>query len=572
VPYQSLAFQTTHPSRLAMIGRLFGLDPARPSHCRVLEIGCAAGGNLIPLAARYPESTFLGLDFSRVEIEQGQAEIAALALPNVTLRHQDITTYDPAADGLFDYVICHGVYSWVPPEAQRGILRASKAALAPQGVAYVSYNTYPGWKIVEVVRDVMNYHAGTRPTAKERVEQARAIVDFIREISDAGSVYGQVLASEAAVLKKAKDYYLLHEHLETHNAPCYFKDFMAAAAENGLSYLGEACLEEMIPQHLGAKVMDALTRVSAGDVLKTEQYMDFFRNRRFRRTLLVHAEAVGQVKRHIGPEGAAHFHYAGMYRIEAKTDAAVAPGEGAPTAPPAMPPDPLTGPAEIVFRDGERSLSSSRPYAKALMAALDLRWPDTYTVGEWKAAAEKLLAGKPELLAGGQAMFDEILVAGLSRGIVLVVDEPVVLGRATDPRPVVMPCVRLRARQGVREVPNQWHQTVGLDDVQLVICQLADGTRTVREIGLEIVERCVRGDLKLAQGGQQVTDRKAVEETIGGALPQLLKHLERMAVLVPGAEAVRSEERASGGVGAASKAPAKVPVKDARRKGKGKKA
>ncbi|MFM8930594.1 MAG: hypothetical protein ACKOS8_01795, partial [Gemmataceae bacterium] len=54
VPYISRAFIQTHPQRLAFIARLFGMNPTPPSNARVLELGCASGGNLIPLAIRYP--------------------------------------------------------------------------------------------------------------------------------------------------------------------------------------------------------------------------------------------------------------------------------------------------------------------------------------------------------------------------------------------------------------------------------------------------------------------------------------------------------------------------------------
>ena len=50
VPALSASFPQCHPDRLATLATLFGMKPAPPEHCRVLEIGCASGGNLIPLA------------------------------------------------------------------------------------------------------------------------------------------------------------------------------------------------------------------------------------------------------------------------------------------------------------------------------------------------------------------------------------------------------------------------------------------------------------------------------------------------------------------------------------------
>jgi tRNA G46 methylase TrmB len=66
VPYVSFAHAYTHPDSLCSLGRLFGLSPASPRRCRVLELGCASGGNLIPMAEQLPEAELVGIDRSRV--------------------------------------------------------------------------------------------------------------------------------------------------------------------------------------------------------------------------------------------------------------------------------------------------------------------------------------------------------------------------------------------------------------------------------------------------------------------------------------------------------------------------
>ena len=78
------------------------------------------------------------------QADDGRATIATLQLGNIELRQGDITELGEK-DGIFDYIICHGVFSWVPPPVQDKILELCTRNLAPQGVAYVSYNTYPGW-------------------------------------------------------------------------------------------------------------------------------------------------------------------------------------------------------------------------------------------------------------------------------------------------------------------------------------------------------------------------------------------------------------------------------------------
>jgi SAM-dependent methyltransferase len=152
VPYESHPFAQTHPDRLATVATLLGMAPTPVEHCRVLELGCASGGNLIPMAAGLPESTFTGIDLSQSAIVAGQAMVASLQLTNIDLRHASILEADGEL-GIFDYIICHGVYSWVPPEVQDRILEICARNLAPNGVAYVSYNTYPGWHARGTIRE-----------------------------------------------------------------------------------------------------------------------------------------------------------------------------------------------------------------------------------------------------------------------------------------------------------------------------------------------------------------------------------------------------------------------------------
>src|SRR5712692_4297077 len=143
IPYPNLSHVQSHPDALATLATLLGLAPAPIDRCRVLEIGCATGGNLIPMALSLPGSSFLGIDSSARQIEMGQAAVAAVGLGNVQLRQMDIRQVTPEL-GEFDYIIAHGVFSWVPKDVRDQLLTICKQNLAPNGVAFVSYNVYPG--------------------------------------------------------------------------------------------------------------------------------------------------------------------------------------------------------------------------------------------------------------------------------------------------------------------------------------------------------------------------------------------------------------------------------------------
>lgn len=144
IPYSDNCFPYTHPDHLATVATFHGLTPPPVRNCRVLELGCARGGNIIPMALGLPEGRFLGIDLSSRQIAEGRSIIEKLGLQNIDLQTLGITDIGENS-GLFDYIVCHGVYSWVPDQVRDKILAICSENLAPSGVAYVSYNTYPGW-------------------------------------------------------------------------------------------------------------------------------------------------------------------------------------------------------------------------------------------------------------------------------------------------------------------------------------------------------------------------------------------------------------------------------------------
>lgn len=293
VPYASNPFHYSHPDTLATAAILRGLAAAPLVHCRVLELGCAGGGNLLPMAQALPESRFVGIDLSPRQIAEGQALQSAAGIKNAELKTMSIL--DVGEDfGQFDYIICHGVYSWVPTDVQDKILDICKKNLAPSGVAYVSYNTFPGWHMRSMVREMMLYHVRGFPGPRQRVQQARALLEMlVSSCGQSDSAYTHALKEELQALGTAEDHYIFHEHLETVNEPIYFHQFIERAAAKGLQYLGEA-RPDFRAARLPPDVKQKLSPL-AHDVIRREQYTDFLVSRRFRWTLLSH---VGLPVRH----------------------------------------------------------------------------------------------------------------------------------------------------------------------------------------------------------------------------------------------------------------------------------
>lgn len=311
MPYTSSAFPATAPEHLRAVAHLFGLDAPPPERARVLELGCAAGGNLIPFAVRHPQAEVVGVDLSPVQIEAGQRAIAAMGLENLRLLQGNIAEIGDSL-GQFDYIICHGVYSWVPDDVRAAILELMGAQLAPDGVAHVSYNTYPGWKAKEIVRDAMMLHGGHRDTPVDRLAYARSMIEFLHEQAPAQSVLAKVMQEHIDIVQGDRGYYVAHEYLELCNAPCYLRDFVAAANASGLAYLGDSFVGIMFGGNYG-DASQALINEAQGDQVLLEQMADFLKNRTFRNTLMVRADRTDRISRRLDPARLSRLHLAGSF-------------------------------------------------------------------------------------------------------------------------------------------------------------------------------------------------------------------------------------------------------------------
>jgi methyltransferase-like protein len=286
IAYKAQVYPQTHPNRLAAIASLLGMTPAPPERCRTLEVGCGTGENLIALALGAPESRFVGFDLARGAIEHGQEMIRELGLANIQLLHADLMEFAP--NEKFDYIVAHGFLSWVPPLVQRRLLEVYREWLAPQGVGYVSYNTFPGFHARRILRDMMRIHTAGITEPGRKIQQARGLVQFLLagQIRDNG--YSALLREEAEwILNRDSDSLLFHDDLADVNIPFWFREFASLASEHGLQYLAEADFFEMQEHAFPPAVVEALGQIG-GNIIAKEQYLDFLKCRRFRQSLIVH--------------------------------------------------------------------------------------------------------------------------------------------------------------------------------------------------------------------------------------------------------------------------------------------
>lgn len=508
LPYPNLVFPQTHPNRIAAIASLFGVATKAPGRSRILELGCGTASNLIAMAVELPEATLVGVDFSRRQIETGNARIAAAGVGNVTLRHADLA--DISSDwGQFDYIIAHGVYSWVPEAVQKKILEICRTQLAPEGIAYISYNCYPGWHMRTILRDMMAFRTNGTEGALPRVRQAREVLDFMAGNATQGTPFASFLSGEAALLRGAEDGYVFHEYLERHNSPVYFHQFAAQAGQAGLQYLGDASPQTLSDGALSAEAVETLSRMGNGDVLQTEQYLDFLRNRSFRESLLVHREVA--VQRRFDSQALQALHFA--------APVAAIGGDFDVNA---------TAAVEFALPDGKR-FSVANALVKALLKVLAGRWPASAAFADLEQQIGAQLQGG--LSPAQRAELERYLLAGVLHGTIEMTVAPWRCGRRGEANPTVSALAREQAKDNLPIVDLRHRIVQDSPGLRLVLPYL-DGVHTVSEIAEMIFQRALSGELQISQNGIGVTSPDELRRLIDQDLEAYLQQIEGLSLLL----------------------------------------
>lgn len=297
--YESGAFPQTAINNLEARARLMGLQPAPAANAKVLELGCSMGGNIITQALYYPDAEFVGIDLSGRQVAQGNAIIEKMGLKNVRLEEKDILTVDESF-GKFGYIIVHGIWSWVPDAVKDKIFSICRNNLTEHGIAYISYNVYPGWKRQEQLREIM-YFAG-RDVLEEPLEaRTRKGLDALKALAeilenDKGLGGGGKLPAMQKILNH-NFYYIAHEYMEAFNDPIYVNGFIEWANRHRLAYIGDTDLHASFVSWMAEHTRERILALAGGDYIAKEFYSDILSDRQFRRSLLCREEVGDTVRR-----------------------------------------------------------------------------------------------------------------------------------------------------------------------------------------------------------------------------------------------------------------------------------
>ena len=474
----------------------------------MLELGCGDGGNALSIAQTLPGAKVLGVDASPGAIERGIELARAAGLGNVELRCATFEQLggdgagkptgddpgDPSGDGPveslgnelaeFDYIVAHGVYSWVPPQARGALLDCVKRCLAPEGIAFVSYNAYPGSYLRDMARDMLRYHVQGVSDPGERLARAQELMRTIVEIEQP-SPFARVLREQMERMLGYSDALLFHDDLAEVSTPFYFYEFVEHARARGLQFLSEADLFESqmrdVPADAG-HLMESLPE----DVVVREQYMDFFKNRMFRQTLICHEAA--PLNRTLDDAAIEGLWISSRVQPQEGGDGEGEEGRAPVETPPVSHQStPGQDPEARTFLTPEGfSMTTSEPLVQAAVGALAEAWPRSVAFPTLLARAREAAGSEnpSELVAA--RLRAVLLQAYLARIVMLAGYQPPVVGDVGE-RPTVSPLARAQSVIGLKALSSLLHANVRLDgELEMGVLNLLDGTRTVAEVAAEL--------------------------------------------------------------------------------------
>ena len=460
--YPGHFYPQASPDHMAVLAVLYGLDPAPVERSRILELGCGEGGHLRPLAYALPESQFLGVDLSQAAIARAQALAERAELKNAEFRSQNLTDF-PEAAGRFDYIIAHGVYSWIPEPEQHALLEICRRHLAPEGVAYISYDTYPGGHLRQILRDLAVFHTSAISESGAMVREAHKVSEFILSAMPARSLERELLRKLLQRYKES-DALTRFDLLAEDHEPSYFLDFMERAGAHGLQYLGESDVKSMqtapLPKHT-REWLDAIP-----NRLVREQYLDFIHCRGFRQTILCLAG------RKIELDAAART----MERLMVSGSLR-----------PAQPLGDLDGGQKVEFRTARGlAVNCTEAMHKAVYDELGAAYPRALLYGELRSRVCRRLGWDEPLDGAAEAKLIHALMSSQANDVVEFHTYRPPFATEVGERPIASKSARIQIEKS-DTVSSMRFASIAVDDpVMRMILPLLDGTRDLRQLQIDL--------------------------------------------------------------------------------------
>lgn len=281
------AFQFAHPGYLAAVATVRGIFAPDAEEARILDVCCGDGTTLFWLKKMLPGVTAVGIDDNQEAIQQARSLAAGNGFAEaLDFRCESFEKLDPEELGFFDYVICHGLYSWIAPERQSALLSFIRECLAPTGLALLTYNAYPGWHFLHYLQEAAGFHS---LNVEENPQvSSHAMLNYLGECFGPESPFHGTFQHLLANLRSQSEQHLVRDLLNPNSQPIYFWDVLEELAPARLQYVLDADLSATEAIFQARQDVAHSLRLPEHSWNQMEQYVDFLRCRMFRQSILCH--------------------------------------------------------------------------------------------------------------------------------------------------------------------------------------------------------------------------------------------------------------------------------------------
>lgn len=246
VEYTGEFYPHLAPARLAYVAAINGYrSPDIGGRFTWCELGCGQGITSLILAATHPAGEFHACDFNAAHIDRAESLRRAGRVENLRLHRCGFRELIERDLPTFDFIVLHGVYSWVSEDTRTEIREFIARKLRPGGLAMLSYNAMPGWAHISPIRRIMRAHAASQSGSS--LDKARSAYAFVERLARQGAGYFATLPAAAEHIGKLATHdirYVAHEYLTPHNEPFWFDEVAGAMGEAGLAYAGNMTIAD----------------------------------------------------------------------------------------------------------------------------------------------------------------------------------------------------------------------------------------------------------------------------------------------------------------------------------------
>ncbi len=240
VRYPAFFYKEMQPLWLSTVAGLSGFTaPRANADFTLCELGCGVGINLLVAAACHPGAHFVGVDFNADHLTMARDAARSSGISNVEFIHADFAGF--ARDNLqnFDYITCHGVWSWIAAEQQAAVLDMVSAGLNQNGLFYLHYMCHPGSTDLMSFQHLLNLCAHHMPGPSPR--KAQVGMKLLEQMAGSGIFADRPdLMRHLANMAKRQPEDIAHEFLTDHWRPQHCVDLHQQVAQAGLRYLASA--------------------------------------------------------------------------------------------------------------------------------------------------------------------------------------------------------------------------------------------------------------------------------------------------------------------------------------------